>query len=208
MFAVSAILAGLAVWLWLPDTAGRLREKQTPAWQVKLRAGLLRVAAAIGLEKPVSSKEEQRRAAVIAELPKLPELLSVCLDAGLPTRTGVEVLSEVLTGPLADSLKRVNARVQLGADEQEVWTAAASDPALCGFAFDFARCLGAGTAQADTLRRLAARLREQSVATLQVKARKVGVRSVMPLMVCFLPAFVLLGIVPIVVSLFAHVFGG
>ena len=34
--------------------------------------------------------------------------------------------------------------------------------------------------------------------TAQARARKAGVSSVVPLMVCFLPAFILIGVVPIV----------
>ena len=39
------------------------------------------------------------------------------------------------------------------------------------------------------------------------EARKVGVRSVVPLMACFLPAFILVGVVPIVAGLLRDFFG-
>ena len=42
--------------------------------------------------------------------------------------------------------------------------------------------------------------REVRRSELQVLARAVGVRSVLPLMMCFIPSFLLLGIVPAVVS--------
>lgn len=40
------------------------------------------------------------------------------------------------------------------------------------------------------------------------QARTVGVRSVIPLMACFLPAFVLIGVVPIIAGLIQGFFAG
>ena len=42
--------------------------------------------------------------------------------------------------------------------------------------------------------------RAERTAAVEIAARQVGVRSVLPLMLCFIPAFLLLGIVPTVVS--------
>ena len=42
--------------------------------------------------------------------------------------------------------------------------------------------------------------REERHGQVEEAARRVGVRSVLPLMVCFIPAFLLLGIVPTVAS--------
>jgi pilus assembly protein TadC len=52
----------------------------------------------------------------------------------------------------------------------------------------------------EGLRHQAAAAREARRSELQVQARAVGVRSVLPLMTCFIPSFMLLGIVPAVVS--------
>jgi pilus assembly protein TadC len=56
------------------------------------------------------------------------------------------------------------------------------------------------------LRSHAAAARERRRAALQQAARAVGVRSVLPLTTCFLPAFLLLGIVPTVASAVLHAF--
>jgi pilus assembly protein TadC len=56
------------------------------------------------------------------------------------------------------------------------------------------------------LRHYAAAAREARRSELQVLARAVGVRSVLPLMMCFIPSFLLLGIVPAVVSAVFSVF--
>jgi pilus assembly protein TadC len=52
----------------------------------------------------------------------------------------------------------------------------------------------------ESLRRHAAAARDARRARLVIRARSVGVRSVLPLMTCFIPSFLLLGVVPTVVS--------
>ena len=42
--------------------------------------------------------------------------------------------------------------------------------------------------------------RQERHGQVEAAARRVGVRSVMPLMLCFIPAFLLLGVVPTVAS--------
>ena len=62
------------------------------------------------------------------------------------------------------------------------------------------RSVESGTLLVTTLRHHAVQARERRQASLQVVARSVGVRSVLPLMTCFIPAFLLLGVVPTVAS--------
>jgi pilus assembly protein TadC len=57
-----------------------------------------------------------------------------------------------------------------------------------------------GTMMVEALRRHAAAAREARRADQVIRARSVGVRSVLPLMICFIPSFLLLGVVPTVVS--------
>lgn len=54
---------------------------------------------------------------------------------------------------------------------------------------------------ADVLTRLADDAREASRTNAVSAARKVGVKAVAPLGLCFLPAFVLLGIIPVIAGL-------
>jgi hypothetical protein len=50
-------------------------------------------------------------------------------------------------------------------------------------------------------------LREMSPTDRVMQASIVGVRSVLPMMICFIPSFMLLGIVPAVVSAVFNAFG-
>ncbi|HMY08488.1 MAG TPA: type II secretion system F family protein, partial [Marmoricola sp.] len=53
------------------------------------------------------------------------------------------------------------------------------------------------------LQRLSKDLRDQQVADLEARAKSVEVRAAAPLGLCLLPAFVVLGIVPMVAGLFS-----
>jgi pilus assembly protein TadC len=64
-----------------------------------------------------------------------------------------------------------------------------------------------GAALAGTCRRLADQLREHAQAQAAVTAGRSAVLMIAPLMCCFLPAFVLLGVVPVVVSVLSQALG-
>ena len=60
-----------------------------------------------------------------------------------------------------------------------------------------------GTPVADAIARLAVRSAEQARAEVEDRARRVGVRAAVPLGLCLLPSFVVLGIVPLAAALLA-----
>ena len=68
-----------------------------------------------------------------------------------------------------------------------------------------ARSADSGAALVDALATAADDLRAQRRSQVEADARKVGVRLTAPLGLAFLPAFVLLGVVPVVVSLVSGV---
>ncbi|HNO40656.1 MAG TPA: type II secretion system protein, partial [Marmoricola sp.] len=59
------------------------------------------------------------------------------------------------------------------------------------------------------MQRLAGDLRDQAAAAVEARARSVEVRAAGPLGLCLLPAFVVLGIVPLVAGMFTalHLLG-
>jgi pilus assembly protein TadC len=164
-------------------------------------------AAVCGLGFLESAEQQKRRQRLTGEIPKVCDLLSVCLASGLPLRSAVGVVAQVLDGELAQTLREVSARVELGADEAEAWMSIAPTPGLETFAREIARCTRNGVGLAAVLSALGRDKRAEAFNDLEVEARRVGVKSVMPLMVCFLPAFVLLGIVPIIGGMVAQVLG-
>jgi pilus assembly protein TadC len=70
------------------------------------------------------------------------------------------------------------------------------------------RALDSGAPVATTVAAVADEQRRRRRWAAEAAARRAGVLAVAPLALCFLPAFVLLGVVPVVLSIAADVLGG
>jgi pilus assembly protein TadC len=164
---------------------------------------------AIGCVRILSRLEPRavrlRRTRIVAELPIAIDLLSACLRGGGAWHESVEAVAEAVGGPLGTELGRVAARIRLGADPVEEWLNLAKEPVLAPLSRTAARATGGGALVAATLTRLARDQRRTARAAASARARTAGVRAVVPLGLCFLPAFVLLGIVPAVAGIAANV---
>ncbi|MCC2594384.1 type II secretion system F family protein [Tessaracoccus sp. OS52] len=145
--------------------------------------------------------------AVGMQLPGTLELLAACIEAGAPMQRAVETVAEVSSEPTVGLLEGVAGQLRLGRAEAEAWLQLREDPSWGPVARDVARSARSGTSLVDALRVHAEDQRRRLEAERAKAARAVGVRSVMPLMVCFLPAFVLVGVVPIVAGLMAGFLG-
>ena len=186
--AGSRLEAGPGPWTWL-------------AWPVLLGA----TAVGLGLLEPAVVR--RRRERLIVDAPQALDLLAACLAAGMPVRLAGRVVAEAFDGPVAEDLGRVLALTDLGMAETDAWRSLAGHPQLGPAATDLSRSVESGTLMVEALGRHAAAAREARRTVLVVRARSVGVRSVLPLMACFIPAFLLLGVVPTVVSALAAALG-
>lgn len=135
------------------------------------------------------------------QLPDTLDFLAVCLEAGLPMRAALETVAEVAPEPTRRLLVSSAAQLTLGGAGQQVWQGLRDDPVWATVARDISRAEESGTCLAGVLRMHAEDSRRQSRDDALKRARTVGVRSVIPLMTCFLPAFILVGVVPIIAGL-------
>lgn len=142
-----------------------------------------------------------RRARITAELPIAIDLLAACLRGGGAWHESVDAVAEAIGGPLGQELAVVAARIRLGADPAAEWLALGRDPVLAPLGRAAARAASGGAPLAATLARLARDQRRAARTAASARARSAGVRAVAPLGLCFLPAFVLLGIVPAVAGI-------
>jgi Flp pilus assembly protein TadB len=147
----------------------------------------------------------QRRARLVADLPVAIDLLAACLRGGSSWADSVDAVAAALGGPVGTELHRIAARIRLGADPAPTWLALADEPELAALARTAARASESGSALASTLARLAQDQRRVARAAASARARAAGVRAVAPLGLCFLPAFILIGIVPAVAGIAAGV---
>ncbi|MEV6411702.1 type II secretion system F family protein [Kribbella sp. NPDC051718] len=157
-------------------------------------------ATPIALSRLEPAATRQRAARLTADLPLAVDLLAACLRAGRPPQAAISVVAKSLGGPLADLLTEVEGRMNLGADPIDAWSTLLKEPSCAAFARATQRALRSGAPLAKILEHQADDVRQSRRWSAEAHARAVESRSVVPLGLCFLPAFMLLGIVPTIAS--------
>ncbi|SEQ31586.1 type II secretion system protein F (GspF) [Lentzea xinjiangensis] len=122
------------------------------------------------------------------------DLLAACLRAGLPVPTAIRAVAITELDQVADLLG-------LGADPVTAWAAALDRPATAQLARAARRTARSGSALAAQAAELAGRTRAAAVDDAEAKAQRAAVAVAAPLALCFLPAFLCLGVVPVVLGL-------
>jgi pilus assembly protein TadC len=92
----------------------------------------------------------------------------------------------------------------MGADPVAVWAAMQLCEPMAPLARTMIRAIETGAPVADGLNRLVDDQRRARRWDSERRARAVGVKAAAPLGLCFLPAFIAIGIVPTIVSTFVH----
>jgi Flp pilus assembly protein TadB len=137
-------------------------------------------------------------------LPDVADLLALCLQAGADVPGALHAVAASAPPAAQPALRQAAALMELGVRPTQAfaqWDGVA-DPLIRAFE----RSQRTGAALAEECSRVAADLRADEFGRVQQRARSVGVRAVFPLMGCFLPAFVLLGVVPVVAALALSLF--
>lgn len=151
------------------------------------------------------SEEERRRhreeAQLLEQLPLTADLLAGCLSSWCAPATAAEAVAEALGGPMANRLARVAAEIRTGADAEDSWGRFGSEPVLAPLGRCLVRASASGAPPAAGLARLAEGCRLAATTAAQGRVRRAGVLAAAPLGLCFLPAFVLIGVVPVVAGL-------
>ena len=129
------------------------------------------------------------------------DLLAACLRAGLPVPTAITAVADELPPTVAHALRSSADLLALGADPDRAWSPALRCPDTAALARGARRAAQSGTALADLVTDLAATVRANAADRAEATAQRTGVLITMPLGLCFLPAFVCLGIVPIIAGL-------
>lgn len=131
------------------------------------------------------------------------DLFAVCLRAGLPVSAAADVASAHAPPVVGEPLARAADLLALGADGQTAWRCDDGDESFAELAALARRASRAGSSLADGVADLATATRRRAADAAVEAAEKAGVKLSGPLGLCFLPAFVCLGIVPVVIGLAA-----
>jgi len=155
-----------------------------------------------------SGTDEAVTKAVARELPLAAELLAACVSSGAGPREAAEAVGESLGGPVGEALVRTAAELRLGGEPGAAWGRFGSIPGASGLARCLERAASTGSPAADPVARLAAGLRADRARAAKGRAGRAGVLITGPVGLCFLPAFLAVGVVPVVIGLASHLLQG
>ena len=138
----------------------------------------------------------------------LVELTACQLDAGLPLAEAVGVLADSCAGRSYPALSRAAAALRLGLSWETAWP---HEKTLPQEIHDYRDALEftatSATASASVLRGQAELVRRAEYRRAERAAEALAVKLVLPLGLCFLPAFMCWGVVPVLMSLLPRAFG-
>ena len=157
------------------------------------------------LRRRESPAAREARLRAVADLPLGADLLAAALRAGAPVDRAVAAVADALGGPLGERLDRTSRSLRLGAGPAEAWAHLSGVPGADRLVAAAIRSGAGGGALAGALSRLADDLRGDRAVAAEAAARRAGVLIVLPLGLCFLPAFLLAGLVPVVVAVLGDV---
>jgi tight adherence protein C len=167
---------------------------------------LVPLFAVVGLRMPtilVGRAAARRRAAIDADVPQLLDLLAAASSAGLSAQLAVRRAAEAVRGPLAGELAATLSGVDLGARWRDelgglVERTGSSDLRRAASVLSRTETLGASLEEATV--ELAASVRSARRAAVTERARTAPVKMLFPLVFLVLPAFLLLTVVPVLLT--------
>lgn len=168
-------------------------------WPQGLLAGVVTAAAAWWLTRrltrPVRTRPDPLGLAASWDL------LAACLRAGLPVPAAVTAIAADLPDDAGRALRSTADLLAMGADPVDAWAPAMTCPHTTALARGARHTARSGTVLADVVAALATTVRDSAGDAAEAHAQRAGVLIAAPLGVCFLPAFICLGIAPVVAGL-------
>ncbi|MEV2245133.1 type II secretion system F family protein [Streptomyces sp. NPDC049970] len=141
-------------------------------------------------------------AALIArQMPLAADLLASCISAGAGPRDAAEAVGESMGGPIGDRLARTAAEIRLGGEPADAWGRFGEIPGAEALALCLERAGTTGAPAAEPVSRLADEMRAERASAAVARAQRAGVLITAPVGLCFLPAFLAVGVAPVVIGL-------
>jgi pilus assembly protein TadC len=196
-------VAGFLLALLVADFAGRTGlllalPAGVAAWAVTRRQ--------LGRQRPPAP--EPRAVAFILDL------IGCSLLAGAPPEHAIAAVSATAaqygTAELrraVEPLRVVGRMLALGSDPMRAWELLESVEGLGPVAAAGRRCADSGARLAGALTAAAVELRVREQDAAVARAERIGVWALLPLGCCFLPAFVCIGVVPVIAGVAGQVLG-
>ncbi|MFF4960573.1 type II secretion system F family protein [Streptomyces sp. NPDC001222] len=193
--ALGALCAG---WLLVGGLGGAALGLVTGVGVVRWRARQERDRLAQDYDTGVAARQ----------LPLAADLLAACIAAGAGPVAAAQAVGQALRGPVGERLERGAAEMRLGGEPADAWRRLASLPGAAALARLLERAGDSGLPAAASVGRLATEARAEWGRTATARARRAGVLVTAPVGLCFLPAFIAVGVLPVVIGLAGGLLGG
>ncbi|MEW2526728.1 type II secretion system F family protein [Streptomyces sp. NPDC047071] len=162
---------------------------------VGLGCAVARMGRSPGQEAEFDAAEAAR------QLPLAADLVAACVAAGAGPVVAAQAVGESLRGPVGERLAWGAAQVRLGGEPADAWRQLGAVPGAGALARLLERAGESGAPAAAPVARLAADCRADRAREATARARRAAVAMTAPVGLCFLPAFIALGVVPVVMGL-------
>ncbi|WP_063730218.1 type II secretion system F family protein [Streptomyces sp. RTd22] len=137
----------------------------------------------------------------VRQIPLAADLLAACLAAGADPRTAADAVGKSLGGPVGDRLVRTAAELRLGGEPVGAWGRLGALPGASGLARALEHAGTTGAPAVEPVSRIAADCRAEQGREAGRRADRASVLATAPLGACFLPAYLLIGVAPVMTGL-------
>jgi pilus assembly protein TadC len=147
-------------------------------------------------------------AAELSRIPLVLDLVATVLRTGQPVEAAITAAAAAAGPRLQKELCEVSGLLRLGATPADAWSSIDADAGLRPVAVVAIRSADSGIKLAAGWSALATELRHEAVNAATARAASAGTWVIAPLGLCFLPAFVCMGIAPVVVGIATGLING
>jgi tight adherence protein C len=166
------------------------------------------IAAAVMFFLPdywVVSMRDKRQIAIQADAADTIDQLTICVEAGLGFDAALSRVAATTKGPLAEELRHTISDIQAGVPRSQALRALSDRAQVIEIRQLVTALLQAqkhGVPMAETLRIQSSEMRTKRKQRTEEKAAKLTVKMLFPIIVCFMPVFVIIAVVPALIAVF------
>jgi tight adherence protein C len=153
----------------------------------------------------VLSMRDRRQVLMQAAAADTIDQLTICVEAGLGFDAALARVAGTTDGPLTDELRHTISDIQAGVPRPQALRALSDRAQIIEIRQLVTALLQAqkhGVPMAETLRIQAAEMRLKRRQRTEEKAAKLTVKMLFPIIVCFVPVFIIIAVVPALISVF------
>jgi tight adherence protein C len=169
----------------------------------------LGLAGFFGPDYWLASVKDKRQAAMTDAAADTIDQLTIVVEAGLGFDAGLLRVASTNDGPLAAELEHAVSDMRAGVPRDVALKGLAERtriPEIRQLVVALTQAQRHGTPLADTLRVQSAQLRDKRTQRVEEKAAKLGTKMIFPIVVCFMPVFFIIILVPALAGL-SHFLG-